>query len=41
MDRVKIGIRALQIVWLRAMAQPTQPQRPIDVTLSSARALCN
>jgi hypothetical protein len=24
MDRVKIGIRALQNVWLRAMAQPTR-----------------
>jgi hypothetical protein len=41
MDRVKIGIRALQIVWLRAMAQPFQRQESIDATISNARAPCN
>jgi hypothetical protein len=38
MDRVKIGIRALQIVLLLAMAQPTQQQGHTDATISSARA---
>ena len=41
MDRVKIGIRALQNVWLRAIAQPTQQQRYTDATMSSGRASCN
>jgi hypothetical protein len=41
MDRVKTGICALQNVWLRAMAQPTQQQSYTDATISSARASCN
>jgi hypothetical protein len=38
MDRVKIGIRALQIVLLLAMAQPTQQLGHTHATISSARA---
>jgi hypothetical protein len=41
MDRVKRGIRDLQIVLSGAPAQPTQQHEPIDATISTGCASRN